>query len=222
MSAYELQLKFLEVRENGDVRQKEASNALVVSLIYPSAGKPVVTSVKELRLADNQTIDFTVNNPKTGQPYSWSDRVLHKEEILGQTQVVVQLTDVEEVGKLDRFLAGVFKNLFKAAWGLATGGIGNVFLGAVTESISATHLESFKVSGAKVKVIGRAERSLAPGDLPTDANSVELDLELVVPNRVDIDAIVRDKVTTKPKHTRKTILEKGDKNGRVVLSLTRV
>jgi hypothetical protein len=222
VSVYELQLKALEVVENGDVRKDEASNALAVSLIYPTTGKPVVTSVKELRLFDNQSIDFTGDDPKTEQPYTWSDRVLLKEEILGQTQVVVQLTDVEEVGKLDRFLAGVFKNLFKAAWGLATGGIGNVFLGAVTESISAAHLDSFDVPGTKVKVIGRAERFLAAGDLPNGNGSIDLDLALVVPKKVEIAAIVRNKVTKKPEHTRKTILGKGDRNGRVVLTLTRV
>lgn len=217
---FELSLKSLSIEENGDIRKKTASNGLVVSLVYPTPGKPVVTTVKELRLTDDQVIDFDQGvNPGTGQPYTWSERILLKEEIEGSSYLIVELTDVEELGKLDRFMAALFKNVFKAAWGLFTEGIGNVLLGAVSESIGAAHLESFDVKGEKVNIIGKAELVLDGAALPAAGSASDIELDLIVPKKVETTVAVFDPNTHKPVRTKKTVLAKGAQNGEVVLTL---
>lgn len=218
--ALEVSLKELSISENGDIRREKASNALSVSLVYPTVGKPLVSTVKELRLKDDQTVRFTVDdNPSTNEPYTWAERVLLKEQILERAELVVQLTDVEKVAKLDRFLAKVFKKAYEALWGLATAGISNVLLGAVTESIAAVHLESFKLKGEEVRIIGRAQRELEAASLPPAGQSQDLTLELEVPKDVETVVARFNPQTHKPVRTKKKVLKKGDRNGQIVLTV---
>ncbi|HET9209107.1 MAG TPA: hypothetical protein VFR03_01850, partial [Thermoanaerobaculia bacterium] len=85
----EITLKSLTVQKNGEVTRQDGQNLLTVSLIYPGPGKPTVSTVKPLRLGEGTTLDFDA------APHTYADRILFKEEVVGPTLLVAQLTDVE-------------------------------------------------------------------------------------------------------------------------------
>ena len=109
----EITLKSLTVQRNGEITRPEGRNLLTATLIYPGPGKPTVTTVKPLQLGEGTTVDFDA------APYTYADRILFKEEVIGPTLLVAHLTDVEVPTKVTKFMVGMFSTVFTAAWGLA-------------------------------------------------------------------------------------------------------
>jgi hypothetical protein len=168
-----------------------------------------------MKLRDHYTEDFATGvDPVTGRPYTWCDRLLFKEELHGRALLRIQLVDVEKPSTFEKFLVAMFGATFKAAWGLLTGGISNVILGAVAETAAAAHLESIKEE-ERVFVIGEAEVTLQDVDeLPR-----QLQLELTVPERVLRHRLVYDQDTGKYVRTGEMLLQKGVVNGTVQITL---
>jgi hypothetical protein len=211
----EISLDRLEIQQNGEFLNREGRNVLSASLVYPAPGRPLLTTMKSLKLEQNQTIDFATGaDPVTKKPYTWSDRLLFKEDVVERALLTVQLTDVVTAPAFEKFVAAVFGSAATAAWAAFTGGIGNVALAGAAEAIGAAHLDSLKIDGDTVYVLG--------------ATSIEIDLaqslplqatrDLIVPAAVDRyrDVFVgaTNQVTRERLH-----LDKGVVNGRIVIGV---
>ncbi|HEY9420384.1 MAG TPA: hypothetical protein VIW92_03135, partial [Thermoanaerobaculia bacterium] len=169
----EITLESLQVRENGEITRQEGRNLLSVSLVYPAPGKPLVTTVKPLRLGDNGTLDLT--------NAAYADRILFKEEVVGPTVLVAQLTDVEVPSRFTKFLAGLFSTAFKAAFNLFAPGGSNLILAAVADSVAALHLETLELpEEGRLFVIGQTSVPIEPGSkLPSGPQALMVPADVV-------------------------------------------
>lgn len=132
MQLKRLTLEALTIPQNGSLA-KEVPATLSVALYYPRPGYPVLVTAKPLgSLADGHSTNYAAPNPATGQPYTWPERILFKEEIEGEAFLLVHV----KVGKtgLEKFLDGLLKGLF----GAAAGTIASPYLAAVGGSILQT------------------------------------------------------------------------------------
>jgi hypothetical protein len=215
---FEIQLLRLGLAESGRLeRDTRGNNLLTATLLYPSAAKATVTTVKGFKLRDDQVIDLTGKNPATDSPFSYGDRVLFKEEIQGECELVLEVTDVEQPSTLDKVITGIIGAVFKGAWAIVTGGISNIVLGAVVGAASGAHLSSLSSEGDQVRVLGRASVPLH-ADMQDDQREVPL----VVPGDVELTQVVLKPGGSSGYDLKKTVLKRGSINGRVVLRIRRL
>jgi hypothetical protein len=205
----EITLKSLTVQKNGEVTRQDGQNLLTVSLIYPCPGKPTVSTVKPLQLGEGTTLSFDA------APHTYADRILFKEEVVGPTLLVAQLTDVEVPSKTTKFMAGLFSSVFSAAMGMFAPGGSNLILAAATHSAAALELDSLRLDGDRLYVIGAASLEILPDtQLPLDAI-----LTLTVPGDVDRDKFVFKEGTSQPVRKEQLILKAGQQNGSITFGI---
>ncbi len=209
----QITLKSLSWRENGEIDEKKiGNNILTFDLIYPTPGKANINTIKKLKLKDNGSINF-----ENGE-YTFSDRIVFKEEIYGDSALVVQLTDVQTRSGISKFIAAVLKGLYKTIWGILTGSIENVVIGLPLNEIT-TRIEDLKESPEeKIYIIGEALKEIKEKDLKYETWEMDLDVPEDVFRKDYTHPDYRKKgdngiITTKP------ILKKGEKNGKVVLDV---
>jgi hypothetical protein len=205
----EITLKSLTIQHNGEITRQDGHNLLTVSLIYPGPGKPTITTVKPLSLGEGMTVNFDA------APYTYADRILFKEEVIGPTLLVAQLTDVEVLSKFNKFMAGLFSTAFSAAWSAFAPGGGNLLLAAATHSVAALQLDTLKTTdGDRLYVIGRASlpidtaQALPAGTVP-----------LVVPADVKRDKFVFAPGSSQPIKKEQFILAAGQQNGSITFGI---
>jgi hypothetical protein len=204
----EITLRSLRVERNGEITRPEGSNLLTATLIYPGPGKPTVTTVKPLQLGERTTVDFTA------APYTYAERILFKEEVVGPTLLVAQLTDVEVPSKVTKFMIGMFSTLFTAAWGLASPPGTNLILAAATHSVASLHLNTLRVDDERLYVIGQASLAIdADQELPAAT------LPLTVPADVVRDKYVFPPGSSQPTRKDQLVLKAGQQNGSITFGL---
>lgn len=215
---FEIQLLRLGLAESGRLeRDKRGNNLLTATLLYPSAAKATVTTVKGFRLGDDQVIDLAGVNPATGEPFGYGDRVLFKEEIQGECELVIEVTDVEQPTRLDKIITTIIGAAFKGAWAIVTGGISNIILGAVAGAASGAHLNSLTAEAERVRALGSGAVTLN-GDMQDG----DRDVPLVVPDDVELTQVVLKPGATPGYDLKKIILKRGTVNGRVAMRIRRV
>jgi hypothetical protein len=206
----EITLKSLTVQKNGEVTRQDGQNLLTVSLIYPCPGKPTVTTTRPLALGEGTTIDYDA------APYTYANRILFKEEVVGSTMLVVQLTDVEVPSKVTKFMAGLFSSVFSAAVNVFAPGGSNLILAAATHSAAALELDALQLSdGEQLYVIGAASLEIDTANLP--ANPVTL--TLTVPRDVNRDKFVFPPGSSQPSRKEQFILKAGQQNGSITFGI---
>jgi hypothetical protein len=204
----EITLKSLTVQKNGEVTRPDGQNQLTVSLIYPCPGKPTVTTTRPLTLGEGTTIDYDAAS------YTYADRILFKEKVVGPTMLVVQLTDVEVPSKVTKFMTGVFSSVFSTAVSLFAPG-SNLILAAATHSAAALELDALQLDGEQLYVIGAASLEIDSDKLP--ANPVTL--SLTVPRDVNRDKFVFPPGGGKPVKKEQFILKAGQQNGSITFGI---
>jgi hypothetical protein len=219
----EISLKSLMWKKNGEIRQsKKGNNVLTFELIYPAPGKSKVGTIKKLKLKAEGSIDFTgIKNTETGESYSFSDRIVFKEEIYGECALAVQLTNVLTSSGIKKLLKKLLKGLYNTVWGLITGSVTNVVVGIPLDVVTS-ELEGIDTdSDDKVYNIGHASKDIHSNQFQAPGSSHEIDLELKVPKDV-----IRNRYTHPDPNrmgggelTPVTILHKGDSNGKLVLNV---
>jgi len=218
----EIMLHSLKVLENGDVKE-EGNNVLTVSLVYPSPGNPILSTVKTLKLKDrDEAINYeTGTNPDTGQLFTYPDRILFKEEIYNETMIIVQLSAVQSLTGIEKFIGGLFKGMFKAVWGIVTGSISNVILGAGMGYVSSLHLDSINFDTDKsTGIIGKGCLSLKVAELPNGGQSkVYPPIKLTVPNDVNISYFTKGTAESPQRRETKRLLLKNTPNGAISLQI---
>jgi hypothetical protein len=212
----EVLLKRVQVGENGEDGITTATTLLSISLTYPNVLTPTRSTVKALKLTDNTDIDFSVDlNPDTGRPYSYSDRIVFKETIQGNTSLIVGMATVHKTAKLDKFLAGFFGAVFAGAWKLLLGGITNVIAGAAVENVAATHVKSFEIEDEKSNPIGEGVVEFNESSLPASPVTVAL----TAPDDLTVEKFQLMPGSGQPKRVKVKLLTKGQANGVVELEL---
>ncbi|MFL6263856.1 MAG: hypothetical protein ACJ76Y_29545 [Thermoanaerobaculia bacterium] len=206
----EITLRSLAVQKNGEVTRPDGQNQLTVSLIYPYPGKPTVTTSRPLTLGEGTAIDYDA------APYTYADRILLKEKVMGPTMLVVQLTDVEIPSKVTKFMTGLFSSVFSTAMGLFAPGGSNLILAAATHSAAALELDALQLAGGEqLYVIGAASLEIDSANLP--ANPVTL--PLTVPRDVNRDKFVFPPGSGKPIKKEQLILKAGQQNGSITFGI---
>jgi len=208
----EISLKSLTWVENGEIDERKiGNNILTFDLIYPSPGKADITTIKKLKLEDKGSINF-----KKGE-YTFYDRIVFKEEIYGESALVVKLTDVQTRSGISKFIAAILKGLYKTIWGIFTGSIDNVVIGLPLNEIT-TRIEDLKESpDDKIYIIGEALKEIVEKDLKDETWKMDLEVPEDVYRKdythPDYRKIGGGTITSVP------ILKKGDKNGKLVLNV---
>jgi len=206
----EITLKSLTVQKNGEVTRQDGQNLLTVSLIYPCPGKPTVSTVKPLRLGEGTTLNFDA------APYTYADRILFKEEVIGPTLLVAQLTDVEVPSRVTKFMTGLFSSVFSTALSVLAPGGSNLILAAATHSAAALELDSLRMSdGEQLYVIGATSLEILP-DTPLPMDAIR---PLVVPADVDRDKLVFKEGTSQAVRKEQFILKAGQQNGSITFGI---
>jgi hypothetical protein len=205
----EITLRSLTVQKNGEVTRPDGRNQLTVSLIYPGPGRPAVTTSRPLKLGEGTTVHYDA------PPHTYADRILFKEEVMGPTMLVVQLTDVEVPSKVTKFMTGLFSSVFSTAVSLFAPG-SNLILAAATHSAAALELDALKLAdGEQLYVIGAASLEIDGASLP--ANPVTL--PLTVPRDVNREKFVFPPGSSKPVQKEQFILKAGQQNGSITFGI---
>ncbi len=196
-------LKSVKIIENGKVEDVEGINGLSASLFYPKSGVPSVESVRTLRLRDRETLDFT------DKPFI--ERLLFKQEIEGNTFLMVKISAIEKVTKFERAIHKLFGVVAIAAVGTITG-IG-VVLTAFVKSITSSVFEQSEPKDA-ITIIGE-------GAMPIDPGTPEG--EFVVQLSVPKDISLKKTMIVNGQEVIKTInIKRGFNNAMVVFDLKRL
>lgn len=204
----EITLKSLTVQKNGEVTRQDGRNLLTVSLIYPSPGKPMVTTVKSLALRGGETHNF--------ETASYADQILFKEEVVGPTLLVTQLTDVESPSRVTKFLTGLFSSVFSAALSTLAPGGSNLILAAAVNSAASLELDSLRMSDDdRLYVIGAASLEILP-DTPLPMDAIRI---LTVPGDVNREKSIFKEGTSEVVRKEQFILKAGQQNGSITFGI---
>jgi len=166
---YQITLKSVLVLENGMKENVKGENILSTTLVYPREGEKSMETLKKLPLKKGKEFLFKKIN--------FSDKLLFKESIQGDSAIKVSLTAIEKPEKIDNIIKLALKSGVLAGVGLITGGKGITLLMAASKSIVGSVFDLAKPKD-KVTVIGSI-------DFPIN-NSLregELTLNLTVPKK---------------------------------------
>ena len=204
-TVFEITLETIVVNENGRLRDKESVSALTASLVYPRAGVSQVTTIKQLKLTDKNAHQYDSKDYQT--------RILFKEEILGETELKMQLATVRKASKLDKIIQATFKGAVLAVFGSLAGTLGTIVIGAVTGGTKS--IFELTKSDKEIFVIGEAEmqmfESLPDGDY---------EIKMKVPKNIDVEypEMTMDGV----RYKKVTLLKKGTSNAIVKIKVKRL
>lgn len=199
----------LPKKENADEDDKKAqkNNAIVATMVYPRSGAPNVISTKMVDLQNNKVKSFNLED-------FW-DSGLFKEEVDGETILRIQVTDRDEISKFDKVFTTIFSALMGAGLGAVTGGISNVFLGAIANLGIETYTGTISVGkGEKINVIGET------GEIKLNTNEIEenLTLKLTAPKTIKKKVLVFE--GSKIVRKEKTLVKAEQPNGEILLKLS--
>lgn len=199
----------LPKKENADEDDKKAqkNNAIVATMVYPRSGAPNVISTKMVDLQNNKVKNFDLED-------FW-DSGLFKEEVDGETKLRIQVTDRDKISKFDKVFTTIFSALMGAGLGAVTGGISNVFLGAIANLGIETYTGTISVGkGEKINVIGET------GEIKLNTKELEenLTLKLTAPKTIKKKVLVFE--GSKIIRKEKTLVKGEQPNGEILLQLS--
>jgi hypothetical protein len=210
-------VKSIKVEKNGDLpfesqtteNDEEKNNAIIATLVYPRSGAPAVTSTKYCDLKNGKKLTFDTND-------FWKSG-LFKEEVQGETILKIMVADRDKISKFSRFLVKLTKTLMGTGFGAVTGGITNVFLGAVVNMALNEYKDSLKIDKDEhIDIIGVAETKI---DL--DNIEDEITMNLKAPKKIEKSYYkFKSPSSTRVTKEKKTILEKDQDNGTIELQIS--
>ncbi|VAV83276.1 hypothetical protein MNBD_DELTA01-1512 [hydrothermal vent metagenome] len=207
---FEMQIESLEVTKRGTFTGKEDIHTLGVTLVYPRAGVKAISTIKALK-ADKPIPD---NFPSL----SYHERVLFKENILGECQLTVEVVAVNKPTTGEKFFTDFIRTVFSAALTTTIApGISNVILANVTENIGGSIFENIEAKES-VQKLGTAYISINTEDEPLQENGTLVG-KLIVPEDIKIPKpSVFDPVSGFVEYGNMVLLKKDVEIGKVVIS----
>lgn len=208
---YQITLKSVLLKENGWIDKPKGSNFLSTTLIYPRENIKSIESITELKVGTKKIQD---NKELSFDKVNFSEKLLLKESIQGDSSLKVMITTVENVKKINNIiLDGIKAGALIGISGI-TGGIGISVLTAVAKSFAGSILDSWKQDEEKDKKIN----ILGVIDWPIDNNLKEgdLTLHLTTPKALTLQKTIRSKGKTIKKSIK---IRKGSGIGKVVFEI---
>lgn len=200
---FQIKLKSITIIENGKVSEGEGNNLLSMSVIYPNPEMQAPTTVMEVFLQDNKTLELS------GIPLK--DQIIFKGAIVGESGIDVEISAIEKQDKIAALLHRVFGQAVSGALSLIPGG-GVVSL--VTSAARNTLASVFDQTAPKERL-----RKIGKGYMSLNKNSPEGDfvVQLSVPEEVKL---IQSFVNEQGQRATKTItLPKGYANAMVVFDI---
>jgi len=157
---YQITLKSVIALENGMKEKVKGQNHLSTTLVYPREGIKSLETIKKLSLKKGK--EFSLSK------ISYSDKLLFKESIQGDSAIKMSLTAIEKPSKINAVLQDAVKAGVIAGAGLITGGVGITLLMATSKSIVGSLFDLAKPKD-RVTIIGTIDfpinNQLKEGDL---------------------------------------------------------
>ncbi len=204
-SVLQITLKDVLVIENGRAEAGvEGVNSLSATLYYPHAGTPAVTSMRPLRLQDNELLDYTQ------QPFK--EQLLFKERIHGDSVLEVEISAIEKASRFEKLVAKLMGVAATTGAGLIPG-LGVIATAVVTSATGSVF--ALADPGDEIRVIGR-------GAMPIREDVPEGDfvVNLAVPQQI---ALKQRRTNEDGKEvTRTKTLQAGFVNAKVVFQVRRL
>ena len=201
----EFTLHSIHIPVTGAANGADTSHILNASLIWPRTGTAQKNAAQPCALHGGDADFETVN---------WGRRILFKENVEGRFALgltVTEALDDEEIERFFRFWAGAFLSIGAGLVESAAQPVGKLAsapLDDVAKNIG-------KYPGATLLAEGLAE--LEAADFPPSGGERLLAVRMTAARR--LLHISRRTVNSRPRVTRKLLLEKGAPNGEVVLAL---
>jgi|GEM_PF-3466563 len=145
---YQVSLKSILTLENGLKETGSGYNLVSITLVYPREGVKSVETIKKFKLKPGKE-----NQLKN---ISFSEKLLFKESIQGDSSIVVKLTSLEKVQKIDTIINSAVKAGVIAGIASLSGGLGITLLATTTKTITSS-LFDFSKPKDKLNVIGYKE-----------------------------------------------------------------
>ncbi len=113
--AIQMKIEDVTVLKNGRADVDEANNQILLTLYYPSPGKPTVTSIRSVKLVDRQL--FRVEG--------LDQKLVFKEEVIGDFALGVSVTSGLEASKFEKAISKALEEVLKTGLGKipAVGGL---------------------------------------------------------------------------------------------------
>lgn len=200
---FQIKLKSITIIENGKVKEGEGSNLLSVAIVYPNPQMQAPTTVMEVQLQDNRTLELK------GIPLK--DQIIFKGPIVGESGIDVEISAIEKQDKIAGILHKVFGQAVNGALSLIPGG-GVVSL--VTSAARNTLASVFDQAAPKERLhkIGQGYMSLHK-----DTPEGDFVVQLSVPEELKL---IQSFVNENGQRAAKTItLPQGYNNAMVVFDI---
>jgi len=202
---FQISLKSVLTLENGMKEEVKGENLLSFTLVYPREGVKSLETIKKLPLQRGK--EYALDQ------ISFSDKLLFKESIQGDSALQVSLTAIERPQKIDHMINDAIKAGVMAGTGFITGGTGITLLMAATKTVVGSLFDLAKPKD-KVTVIGNI-------DFPMNnqLREGELILNLTVPRKT----VLKDKKIKNGKEIiSTTTLKKGFGVAKLVLDVKKI
>lgn len=211
---FQIKLKSVLLLENGFIDKPSGNNFLSTTLVYPRENIKSIETITALKVGkkkieDNKEMNFT-NVP-------FSEKLLFKESIQGNSSIKLMITAVEDVKKINNIIIDALKAGVLLGVGAFTGGIGISILTGVVKSFSGSLFDSWKKDEKKDKKIS----VLGSLEFPID-NSLkegEIDFHLSTQKAIELK---KTEIRNGQKVVKTLKIKKGIGIAKVVLEISKV
>ncbi len=200
---FQIKLKSITIIENGQVMEGGGTNLLSVAIVYPNPHMPAPTTVMELSLQDNKTLEL--------QGIPLKDQLIFKGLIVGESGIDVEISAIEKQERIAGILHQVFGQAVSGALSLIPGG-GIVSL--ITSAARTTLASVFDQAAPKDRL-----RKIGKGYMYLHKDTPEGDfvVQLSVPQEIELK---QTSINKKGQETTKKItLPQGFNNAMVVFDI---
>jgi hypothetical protein len=208
MKTLEITLNRLAVTENGSL-EKRRDAFLAATLFFPRSGVGQVVSARKIApLTDQYVLDTALPRPSNGRPYSWAERTLFKEEVLGTAYLVFHVKTGK--GAVEKFVEAAVRGLF----GAAAGAIASPYVAVLAGTAVS---QAFPKDDDDMRVVAAGELEISEH---TFGGPMSLSIPLVAPADVIEQGVVVEDNKPLKKHI--VLLREGQANGSLAITITPV
>ncbi len=162
MATYlQITLKSFFLEEEAFQENMNGSNLLSSVLVYPRAGVKSVETLTRLDLVKGKKLSF--------RSFAFSDKILFKEIIEGDSELKLSLSAVEQPDEIEKILQSVIQTGVGIGLGMVTGGPGIALITALSKTVLDSVFDLARPA-VKTTVIGTQHfpinSALEEGELP--------------------------------------------------------
>ncbi len=169
---YQISLNRILVKDNGMTEFINGYNLLSASLIYPREGVQSIETIKQLPLKADEVYSL--------QHIHFSEKLLFKESIQGDSAIRLQLSAIEKPAKIASIIKGLIRTGVMTGLSLVTGGVGISIVTAVAKGLTQSIFD-LSESSSKISILGSIDFPIN-----NELESGELILNLTTPETLKL------------------------------------